>query len=287
MLLKFSKMHGLGNDYVVVDETKKPTGLAKRPKAIARICRRSFGVGSDGILFVLKSGKADFRMRMFNPDGSEAEMCGNGIRCFGKFVYDKKLTRKKELTVETLGGTKKLELRVGAGGKVKSVAVDMGAPVLERAKIPVAGKGRNCLEETIAVRGANFDFTGVSMGNPHAVVFTNDERMLSHEFVSKFGPLIERHGLFPRRTNVEFVKALPPTEARMTVWERGAGITAACGTGTCATVVAGVLLGKFAAGKWVTVHLDGGDLKIRVDAGLSKVEMDGPTEWVFDGVMEI
>jgi len=286
MKINFSKLHGLGNDYVVIDETITETGLAKRPEAIRKICRRNFGVGSDGVLFVLPGKKADFRMRMFNPDGSEAEMCGNGLRCFGKFVFDKKLTDKKELEVETLAGTKKLQLRTGKGGKVESVAVDMGKPILERETIPVAGEGERCVEEKITVKGKTFNFTAVSMGNPHAVIFSDDIG-LKRENVAKYGPLIEKDRMFPKRINVEFAKILSPTEAKMVVWERGAGITPACGTGTCATVVAGVLLGKLAAETWVTVHLDGGDLKARVDEKLSKVEMDGPAEHVFDGTMVV
>jgi len=285
MKISFSKLHGLGNDYIVIDETGKKTGLAEKPALIRKICRRGFGVGADGVLFVLPGGrKADFRMRMFNPDGTEAEMCGNGIRCFGKFVFDNGLTGKKELTVETLAGIKKLSLRLGKIGNVESVVVDMGRPVLERGKIPVAGNGKQCVEEELEVDGKKFVFTAVSMGNPHAIIFCGDKE-LEHENVGRYGPLIEHNRLFPNRINVEFVKVISPTEARMVVWERGAGITAACGTGTCATVVAGVLLKKFAPDKWVAVHLDGGDLKIRVDEKLSRVEMDGPAEHVFDGTM--
>ncbi len=275
MILEFFKYHGLGNDYVLFDETKKTTGLASKPKELQKICRRNFGVGSDGVLFVLPSKTADLRMRMFNPDGSEAEMCGNGIRCVAKYACDHLKLSKNPFTVETLGGIKKLEITKGSGGLVESVSVDMGCAVFEKNST-----------EKIVVEGGEFEFTPVSMGNPHAVIFVQGDAMLEHSFVSKYGPLIEKHARFPKKTNAEFAKIISPTEGNMVVWERGAGITFACGTGTCATVAAGARLGKFSFNKWVKMHLDGGDLEISVSNEFG-VLMKGPATEVFRGTIEV
>ncbi len=276
MRLEFFKYHGLGNDYVLFDETRKETGLASKPKELQKICRRNFGVGSDGVLFVLPSKTADLRMRMFNPDGSEAEMCGNGIRCVAKYAFDRLKISKNPFTVETLGGIKKLEITRGKGGKAESITVDMGSAAFDK-----HGQG-----EKIVVEGREFEFASVSMGNPHAVIFVQGDAMLEHSFVSKYGQLIEKHARFPKKTNVEFAKIISPTEGKMVVWERGAGITFACGTGTCATVAAGAKMGKFSFNKWVKMHLDGGDLEISVSKDF-QVLMNGPATEVFRGTLEV
>ena len=261
-MLAFTKMHGLGNDYVYVDCTKSQpedlNGLSKR------VSDRHFGVGSDGLICICSSDVADFRMRMFNADGSEGEMCGNGIRCVGKFVYDKGLTDRTSITVETLGGIKKLELTVEKG-TVSAVTVDMGVPVLENA-IHLTVKGK--------------DYTGipVSMGNPHLVTFQEEIAGLDLEDI---GPEFECCEYFPNRTNTEFVKVVDRNTLSMRVWERGSGETMACGTGACATAVAACVSG--CSGREVTVKLLGGDLSIRWDEESGHVFMTGPAVTVFEG----
>ena len=271
--MKFTKMHGCGNDYVYVDCTKE---ALPDPGAVAlQVSDRHFGIGSDGLILICPSETGDFRMRMFNADGSEGAMCGNGIRCVAKFVYDKGLTRKKRIAVETLGGMKYLDLTV-EDGKVSKVRVDMGAPVLEAERIPVVGLGEKVVGAPVTVGGKDWTMTCVSMGNPHAVVWCDDVDGLDIEAI---GPQFEHLPMFPDRVNTEFVKVLDRRNVQMRVWERGSGETLACGTGACATAVACFLNGLTESK--VTVHLLGGDLEIEVTDG--SVFMTGPATTVFEG----
>ena len=263
--MKFTKMHGLGNDYVYVDGIHQDLGDLSQ--LARRVSDRHFGIGSDGLICICPSDTADFRMRMFNADGSEGMMCGNGIRCVGKFVYDKGLTSKRSLTVETLAGERKLFLNV-SGGKVSAVTVDMGIPVVQA---PIS----------IFVNGNTYIGIPVSMGNPHAVVFVDSTADLPLE---QIGPHFEHHERFPRRTNTEFVEIVSPEYVKMRVWERGTGETLACGTGCCATAVACVLNGK--TGRKVTVEVLGGALTIQWDEKTNHIFMTGPAEFVFDGELE-
>lgn len=270
----FTKMEGLGNDYVYAEEFGKR--MRNAPEIARLVSDRHFGVGADGLILIGDSDKADFRMRMFNADGSEGEMCGNGIRCVGKYVYDHGLTQKTAVTVETLAGIRNLALNV-SGNRVRTVRVDMGPAILEPEKIPLAASGKDFIDREIVVDGKTYRGTAVSMGNPHFVVFVDDVDALDLEAI---GPSFERHALFPKRVNTEFVQVLSGTEVRMRVWERGSGETLACGTGACATAVACALNGK--TGRAVTVHLLGGDLSIEWNED-NTVFMTGPATTVFDG----
>lgn len=273
--MKFTKMNGCGNDYVYingfVEKVENPKELAKK------VSDRHFGIGSDGLILIVPSDKADFCMRMFNADGSEGEMCGNGIRCVAKYVYDHKMTDKTEISVETKAGIKYLDLTV-EDEKVTKVKVDMGEPILEPKKIPVRSEKKRVVNEPIAVAEKAWNMTCVSMGNPHAVVFVEDTGSLE---IEKYGPLFENHELFPNRTNTEFVQVLNRNEINMRVWERGSGETLACGTGTCASVVACILNGY--TDEKVLVHLLGGDLEIKYEKTTNHVFMTGPAETVFEG----
>lgn len=274
--MKFTKMQGLGNDYVYVncfrEKIADPSALA------SEISDRHFGVGSDGLIMINPSDKAEFEMEMYNADGSRGEMCGNGIRCVGKYVYDYGLTNKTSITVETLGGIKYLDLTV-ENGKVKLVKVDMGKPELEPARIPVKANGTRAVDEPIVVAGTEYRMTCVSMGNPHAVVYVDCD---VKEFpLEKIGPEFENHERFPNRVNTEFVRVLDRHTAEMRVWERGSGETLACGTGACAVAVSCILNGL--TEDEVTVKLLGGDLQIRWDREKDTVYMTGPAEVVFDG----
>ena len=273
--MKFTKMNGCGNDYVYingfVEKVENPKELAKK------VSDRHFGIGSDGLILIVPSDKADFCMRMFNADGSEGEMCGNGIRCVAKYVYDHKMTDKTEISVETKAGIKYLDLMV-EDEKVTKVKVDMGEPILEPKKIPVRSEKKRVVNEPIAVAEKTWNMTCVSMGNPHAVVFVEDTGSLE---IEKYGPLFENHELFPNRTNTEFVQILNRNEINMRVWERGSGETLACGTGTCASVVACILNGY--TDEKVLVHLLGGDLEIEYEKTTNHVFMTGPAETVFEG----
>jgi diaminopimelate epimerase len=270
--LRFWKMHGTGNDYVVIDnrDEKLKYGITEFAKGI---CQRRFSVGADGLLLVYNSDVADVKMRMFNPDGTEAEMCGNGIRCFAKFCYEKNIVKKKGLNVETLAGIKQAQL-LTSDGEVKSVEVDMGKPSFNRRFIPMLGKGTS-LKEKLKVAGETYEVTCLSLGNPHCIIFADDVEAFQ---VQKIGPEIESHRLFPKRTNVEFVQIIRQGELKVRVWERGVGETLACGTGACASAVASCILGK--ANRRVTVHLLGGDLEILY---VNRVLMKGPAVKVFDG----
>ncbi|MDH7602843.1 MAG: diaminopimelate epimerase [Armatimonadota bacterium] len=279
--MKFAKLHGAGNDFVVVDGSEEKIPEQKLPQVAKHICDRHFGIGADGLILVLPSKVANFKMRIFNPDGSEAEMCGNGVRVFAKYVYDLKMHEDTIMTVETLAGIKTLKLNT-AGGKVQSVRVDMGEPKLLRSEIPMRGTpGTKVIAEPLRVGGKKIEVTCVSMGNPHCVTFVDG---VDHYPVEKMGPLIENHPSFPARTNVEFVEVLNPEEIKVRTWERGAGETLACGTGSCAAVVAGYLNEK--TSRRVTVHLRGGDLFIEW-AGNNRLFMTGPAEEVFEGNINI
>lgn len=277
--MKFTKMQGLGNDYVYVNCFKEtienPTEMAKK------VSNRNFGIGSDGLIMINPSDVADFEMEMYNADGSRSEMCGNGIRCVGKYVYDYGLTEKEHISVETLAGIKYLDLTV-EDGKVKLVKVDMGSPELVPENIPIVADGDRVIDEPINVNGTEYRMTGVSMGNPHAVVYVEDVKGLDIETI---GPAFENHERFPNRVNTEFVKVLDRNTVEMRVWERGSGETMACGTGACAVAVACILNG-FTEDK-VTVKLLGGDLQIEWDKEADKVYMTGPAEVSFDGEINL
>ena len=273
-MIKFTKMQGLGNDYVYIDATKENI---ENPSVLAKyISDRHFGVGSDGLILICPSDKADFRMRMFNSDGSEAEMCGNGIRCVGKFVYDKKLTDKTLVTIETKAGIKTLKLNV-KDEKVDTVRVDMGTPILESEKIPVITDEKIAQNLRLNALDKSFDFTCVSMGNPHAVTVVDN---LSDFDVKKYGSILEVNEAFPNKTNVEFVEIKDPENIKMRVWERGTGETLACGTGACASVVACNLNGL--TKRSVNVELLGGNLNIELGED-NHVYMTGPAVTVFEG----
>ena len=272
-------MQGIGNDYVYVNCLEE---AVDNPASLARmVSDRHFGIGSDGLILIRPSAQADFFMEMFNADGSRSAMCGNGIRCVGKYVYDHGLTDETLVSVNTLAGVKHLELHV-ENGAVASVTVDMGAPVLDAALIPVVASASPVVAEPIEVAGQRFEMTFVSMGNPHAVVFVED----SADFpVEEIGRPFEFHPAFPERVNAEFVEVLGRSEVNMRVWERGTGETLACGTGACATVVACILNGL--TDDEVTVHLLGGDLRIRWDRERDRVFMTGPAATVFEGEMDM
>lgn len=280
--MRFTKLHGLGNDYIYLDAISQDLAAYDLPKAARVLSDRHFGVGSDGIIVILPSQAADFRMRIFNPDGSEAEMCGNGIRGFAKYVYEHGLTGKTELAVETGAGIVRPKLLIGHEGRVEKVQVDMGPPRLARAEIPMAGEPADqpVINEALVVNGETLAVTCVSMGNPHCVVFLEPVTDLTAFPVSILGPLIENHQAFPRRTNVEFALVKDPQRILMRVWERGAGETLACGTGACATLVAAALTGR--AQRKATVQLLGGELEIEW-AEDNHVYMTGPAVEVFSG----
>jgi diaminopimelate epimerase len=273
--MKFWKMHGLGNDYVVIDNRDAKISDAEAAELALKLCRRRFSVGADGILLVSNSAVADAKMRIFNADGSEAEMCGNGIRCFAKYCYENNITRKSEIVVETLAGNKRTYLTV-ENGSVQSVMVDMGVPALERSKIPMLGQG-TFVNKDLQVNGDKYKATCLSVGNPHCVIFVDN---VDDFLVERVGSKIEHHALFPKRTNVEFAQVLSENEVKVRVWERGCGETLACGTGACATVVAGNLLGKL--GEKVRVHLLGGDLTVEYP---ERLLMNGVAEKVFEGTL--
>ena len=279
--IQFVKMHGLGNDFIIVDCMSHPYSVEGLVGQAVALCDRHFGIGGDGLILVMPGLKTPFRMRIINNDGSEAEMCGNGIRCFAKYLYERGLTRDTTFVVETLAGpiTPVLELD---NAHVKGVRVDMGEPRLERTQIPMGGPAGTVIDEPLAVADRTFYVTAVSMGNPHAVIFVDNVKAFP---VEQFGPLIEHHPVFPRRTNVEFAQVEAPDKMTMRVWERGAGSTLACGTGACATLVAGVLTGN--TERRATVVLPGGPLEIEWRETDNRVYMTGPAEEVFTGTVEV
>ncbi|HQZ55545.1 MAG: diaminopimelate epimerase [Proteobacteria bacterium] len=274
--MKFTKMHGLGNDYVYVDTFEQPV---PDPAAMAiAVSRPHFGVGADGLVLIGPSTEADYAMRMFNADGSEGEMCGNAVRCIGKYVHDRGLTAKTRVTLATRGGIKTLELRL-QGGSVEQVTVDLGEPALSPASLPVTLAGAQVLNHPLSIDGQTHHITCVSMGNPHAVIFVDDPRAVD---VHGIGRQIEHHPLFPKRTNVEFVRVWRRDLLEMRVWERGSGETLACGTGAAASLVAAVLNGL--ADRSAVVQLTGGELHVHWDARDNHVYQTGPATFVFDGV---
>lgn len=273
--MKFTKMEGIGNDYIYIDCTK---GKIPNPTPmIIDLSDRHFGIGSDGVIMIEASDKADFFMNMYNADGTQSEMCGNGIRCVAKYVYDHKLTDKTSITIDTLAGIKYLDLVV-TDGEVTMVTVDMGEPELIAAKVPVISDKDKVIDDVIEVDGKEYKMTCVSVGNPHAVVFVEDVDTFPLEQV---GPLFEHHKVFPNRVNAEFVQIVDRHTVKMRVWERGTGETLACGTGSCATAVASILNGH--TDEEVTVKLLGGDLKIRWNRENNKIYMTGPATTVFEG----
>ena len=277
--MTFPKMHGLGNDYVYVNCFEEKID---NPPAVARfVSDRHFGIGSDGLIMINPSKTADFEMEMYNADGSRGEMCGNGIRCVAKYVYDYGLTDKTQISVETLGGIKYLDLTV-EDGKVSLVKVDMGKPELEADLIPIISEREQVIDEPIEVDGKEYHMTGVSMGNPHAVIYVDDVKGLDLENI---GPKFENHERFPKRINTEFVHCIDRQTVEMRVWERGSGETLACGTGACAVAVSSIL--NNLTDTQVTVKLLGGDLQIEWDREKDRVFMTGPATVVFDGVIDI
>lgn len=273
--MKFTKMQGLGNDYVYVNGFEEK--IENPSKLAVKVSDRHFGIGSDGLILINPSKAADFEMEMYNADGSRGEMCGNGIRCVAKYVYDYGLTDKTQISIETLGGIKYLELTVEEG-KVVQVQVDMGKPELRPGKIPVIAEGDTVIDAPIEVEGKIYKMTGVSMGNPHIVIYMDDIDNLE---IEKIGPKFENHKRFPNRINTEFVEVLDRNTVKMRVWERGSGETLACGTGACAVAVSCILNGL--TEDEVTVRLLGGDLFIKWDREKNTVYMTGPAETVFDG----
>lgn len=274
--MRFTKMHGAGNDYIYVDCFRESAPRDIVGTAVA-VSDRHTGIGGDGLVLICPSEVADARMRMFNADGSESEMCGNAIRCVAKFVYDRGIAKKPNLKIETGRGVLALELTPGRAGLIDQVRVNMGAPILESAKIPTTLPGNPPQNVPLDVSGKTINVTCVSMGNPHCVTFVDE---VNDDWVLRIGPQIERHPAFPRRINAEFIQIVSPNEVIMRVWERGSGETLACGTGACAAVVAAALTGR--TERTVTVHLRGGDLKIEWSAG-GDVFMTGPATEVFSG----
>ena len=277
--MKFTKMQGIGNDYVYVncfeEKVEDPSALA------IQVSDRHFGIGSDGLILICPSEVADCEMAMYNADGSRGEMCGNGIRCVAKYVYDFNLTDKDVITVETLSGIKTLKLNV-ENGKVKTVRVNMGAPILECDKVPVKYDDEKMINKPVKVDGKTFNITCVSMGNPHAVTFINDTDNLE---IEKIGPKFENNEIFPDKVNTEFIQIIDKKTVKMRVWERGSGETFACGTGACASVVASVL-NRLTENK-VTVKLLGGELEIEYNQDENTVYMTGPARVVFTGEYDI
>ena len=273
--MQFSKWHGCGNDFIIVNGFKENFDQ-NRVRAV-EICDRHFGIGGDGLVFVLPSSKADFLMKIINSDGSEAEMCGNVTRCVARYVYESGLTTQTKITLETLAGLIKPELLM-KNGKVISVKVDMGEPRLKRGEIPMTGDAETqAVDIPLEIGGVTYAMTAVSMGNPHCVIFVDN---LDAVVLEKIGPMIETHPLFPRKTNVEFVQVIDKKQLKMRVWERGAGITLACGTGACASLVAAVLTGR--TERKANVQVDGGDLAIEWGSD-NHIYKTGPAEEVFTG----
>ena len=280
--LKFVKMQGLGNDFVLIDGTKEDLEGINLEELSIKTCHRHFGIGADGLLVVLPSDKADYRMRIFNPDGSEPEMCGNGIRCFIKYIYDTSKTKKDIYSVETPAGIMVPAIIVEDGVAI-GAEVDMGEPKLTRGEIPMAGKKtEKVLNEDLKLNGKGVKINCVSMGNPHCVIFCDDVDKIN---VSELGPKIENHKAFPKRTNVEFVEVIKDSEIKVKVWERGTGETLACGTGACAAVVASVLARK--TKRRVLVQLPGGNLDIEWEEEDGHVALRGPAKFVFEGRYQI
>ncbi len=286
--MKFTKMHGCGNDYIYVNGFVEQIAAKCKPELVRRLSDRHFGIGGDGVIFINPGKSANFEMEMYNADGTRAQMCGNGIRCVAKYVYDYGLTNQTNITIESFGQVKYLTLVLGEDGKVSTVRVNMGAPILAASQIPVVSKNEQVVDEDITVDGKTFKMTCVSMGNPHAVVFLQcavQNFDIKNFDIEKIGPHFENHPRFPERTNTEFVQVIDKNNVHMRVWERGTGETLACGTGCCATVVACVLNGL--TDTKVTVKVLGGEILCEWDRTENIVYMTGPAETVFDGEIKL
>ena len=281
--LKFSKMHGIGNDFVIIDESAGTViSESDKPEACRFLCDRHFGVGSDGVLFVETSSEADIGYRMFNPDGSEAEMCGNGIRCFADFVYRKKILEAESMTVETKSGIKTIDITL-ENNEPKFFRVNMGTSTFKTDEVPMIYDSEECVNKELEVGGEKFNITVLSVGNPHVIIFVDDVDSVD---IDKFGPLFETHRLFPENINVHFVEVISKNEGKMRTWERGAGVTLACGTGATSTAIAGYKNELFDSN--VLLHLPGGNLKFTVykEGDQLGAFMEGPAELVFDGEIQ-
>lgn len=279
--MKFTKMQGCGNDYVYINGFNEKISQEKKPKLVRKISDRHFGIGSDGAIFINPSSQADFEMEMYNADGSRSEMCGNGIRCVGKYVYDHLMTKETDITVISAGKVKYLNLLVD-NGKVFEVCVNMGEPILDASQIPVISDKNQVINEPITVQDKEYHMTCVSMGNPHAVVFMDHIKDLD---IDSIGPYFENHTCFPNRTNTEFVEVIDKNHINMRVYERGTGETLACGTGCCASVVACIL--NHMTDDSVYVNVLGGTIKVSWDRTKNKVYMTGPAVTVFEGEMDV
>jgi diaminopimelate epimerase len=277
--LCFWKTHGLGNDYILIDNRRGLLSEEILGPLAKRLCKRRFSIGADGLLLLYSSAVADVKMRIFNADGSEAEMCGNGIRCLAKYCYENGVVAKSSFQIETLAGIKRVWLET-VNGKVEAVTVDMGSPIFDRAKIPVVGEGE-FIDGRINVNDEVFRATCLSIGNPHCVIFVDDVEKFPVEY---YGPRIERHSIFPKRINVEFVQVIRKNILKMRVWERGVGETLACGTGACASVVAGSLIGK--TDSECTVQLLGGGLRVKYEKE-NRIFLTGSAEIVYKGLIEL
>ena len=277
--MKFTKMHGCGNDYVYINGFEERIDAKLKPDFVRKVSDRHFGICSDGVIFINPSSIADFEMEMWNADGTRAEMCGNGIRCVAKYVYDNKLTTKEEMTIESMGKIKYITV-FPENGKAQKVTVDMGEPILIASQIPVVAENTKVINDKIMVDNDEYRMTCVSMGNPHAVVFLDPDTLK----IEEIGPKFENHARFPNRTNTEFVKILDKQNVKMRVWERGTGETLACGTGCCATVVACILNGL--TDSIVNVHVIGGEIVVQWSAVDNHVYMTGPATMVFEGEID-
>ena len=283
MRIDFWKMHGLGNDFIVMDDRDETiAGHIDYADLAVNLCHRRFGIGADGIILVRHSDTHDIRFVIINSDGSEPEMCGNGMRCFAKYLYENKILVKDEIKVQTLAGTVVPRIEKKQGGQMASVCVDMGVPKLAPDQIPFVHDGDRALDVPIETGQGGLSVSCVSMGNPHAVIFVDD---LSAVDIETIGPMVETHPRFPEKTNVEFIEVISDSQIKMRVWERGAGVTLACGTGACAAVTAAYLTGRTA--RQVRVHLDGGDLDISWDESDGHIFKTGPAQTVFKGVVDI
>lgn len=281
MIIKFTKMHGCGNDYVYVNGFTEKIPAEDKPEAVRKLSDRHFGIGSDGVIFINPSNIADFEMEMWNADGTRAEMCGNGIRCVAKYVYDHRMTDKTEISIESFGKIKYITVTPDENNLAKLVKVDMGEPILDAESVPVIARSKQVIDERIEVDDKEYKMTCVSMGNPHAVVFIDPDSLQ----IEKLGPKFENHCRFPKRTNTEFVKIIDSKNVKMRVWERGTGETLACGTGCCATTVACVL--NNLTENEITVHVLGGDISVKWDRESNHIFMTGPATTVFEGTVEV
>ena len=283
MEIEFAKMEGLGNDFIILDDRDGKIEQHENYPALAkRLCSRHFGIGADGIILILESMDHDIKFRIYNSDGSQAQMCGNGMRCFAKYLYENKILPQKKMRVDTKAGTVIPEVITDDKGLVQSVRVDMGEPVLLCRDIPFESQNENAIEACLTVGDTEYCITTVSMGNPHAVIFVDDVEKVD---IKKIGRTIETHERFPEKTNVEFIEVVNKTELKMKVWERGSGITLACGTGACASLVAAHLTGR--TSDKAIVRLDGGDLDIHWDKETNHIFKTGPAILVFEGSIRI